>query len=257
MKIKNKILNIISILIKELIRDKIFISFGIGAVLLVLSSLILNEMVVGVKIKATKDLGLSVMQLFAFLIILFPGISLINNDVGKKSLYFIFSKKVSRTQYLVSGYISILISIFISIIITGFFVYLLTLLQNESWLLPILINSFLVFFEMLILTSFAILFSVITSSQLSMFLLLLVYIIGHTIKNAILILENSKNLFLKYFLIFIYTVIPDLEYFNKKTELLYSISIKNSYYINVMMYSISFSVLVFLLANYLFERKEI
>ena len=257
MRVKNKIFNIAGILIKELIRDKIFISFGIGAILLILSSLILNEMVVGVEIKATKDIGLSIMQLFAFLIVLFPGISLINNDVGRKSLYFMFSKKVTRTQYLISGYISILFSILVSLIITGLSVFIISFLQKQSWIQPILINAFFVFFEMLILTSFAILFSVVTSSQLSMFLLLLIYIMGHTIKNAILILENSKNLFLKYFLILIYTIIPDLEFFNKKTELLYSININSSYFIYAMIYSISFSVLIFLLANYLFERKEI
>jgi len=53
------------ILFRELVRDRIFLTLGATAFFLVATSLILNEMVVGDRLKASKDLGLSQLNLFA------------------------------------------------------------------------------------------------------------------------------------------------------------------------------------------------
>ncbi len=245
------------LLYRELVRDKIYISVFIGASILILSTIILNEMVVGEKIKATKDLGLSILNLFSLFIILFLGINLITRDISQKTLYFLFAKPVSRSDYLKGGYISIILSLIIGILLLIIVIGTLSFLQGEIWITGLITAGYFTFLEMIIIVSFAFLFSVSTSPQLSMFLTLLVYIIGHSIEKAAVIVEKSSNLILKYFIKIIYPILPNLEFFNKKTSIIYKLDISFSYYLQSTLYAVSYSILVFFIAVLIFRNREL
>lgn len=255
--IKNKITQITFVFFRELVRDRIFLTLSSAAILLVFGSLILNEMVVGEEIKATKDLGLSILNIFSLFILIFSGVNLVSKDLSQKSLYFLFAKPVKRWQYLTGSSLSIIFLVLSGIMVIIITVFFLSYIQNEIWLSGLLIAGYLTLLEMLVILSFALLFSISTSPQLAMFLTLLIYIIGHTIEKAAQIVEKSANVGLKYFVILINGILPNLEFFNKKSEIIYGISIPFSYFFNATLYSISFALLIFLLSIYILNRKEI
>lgn len=252
-----KMKDISVILFREMVRDKVFLSLSSAAILLVLASLILNEMVVGQEIKATKDLGLSVLNLFSLFILIFLGITHVSRDVNNKTLYLLFSKPVSRWEYLLSSVVSILFSILTAIMVIILTIFILSFIQNEIWFLGLLKAGYLTLLEMLVLIVFALFFVLITSPQLAMFLTLLLYIIGHTTEQAVQIVEKSSNLVLKYIILIFHGLLPNLEFFNKKTEIIYNLEIPFSYVINATIYSITYSVLIFLFCMLVFKKKEI
>jgi ABC-2 type transport system permease protein len=252
-----KIKQISMILSRELIRDKIFLSLSAASILLVFASLILNEMVVGLEIKATKDLGLSTLNIFSLFILIFLGVNQVSKDLNNKSLYFLFSKPVDRPQYLMGGYISIVMAVCCGILVIIGTIFLLSFIQNETWIPGLLTAGYLTLLEMAIILAFAILFALITSPQLAMFLTLLMYVIGHTLEQAAQIVGKSENVVLKYFILLIHALLPNLEFFNKKPEIVYGISLPFSYFLNATLYSLSYSVLVFLIAVRVFKKKEI
>jgi len=254
---KSRVFKIAKILYRELVRDKIYISILIGAFLLILSTLILNEMVVGEKIKATKDLGLSILNLFSLFIIIFLGINLISRDISQKTLYFLLAKPVKKSDYLKAAYISVIFSLVIGMVLLIVIITLLSVLQGDFWLTGLLNAGFFTFLEMLIIISFSFLFSVGTSPQLSMFLTLIIYVIGHSIEKAATIVDKSSNLILKYFIQGIYPILPNLEFFNKKTMIVYKMDIPVSYYFHAGLYAVSYSLLIFFLAILIFNRKEL
>jgi ABC-type transport system involved in multi-copper enzyme maturation permease subunit len=242
---------------RELIRDKVFLSLSGAAILLVFASLILNEMVVGQAIKATKDLGLSVLNIFSLFILIFLGVNLISKDLNNKSLYLLFSKPVKRTEYIVGSAISVLLAVVSGILVISATIFLLSFLQNEIWLTGLIAAAYLTLLEMLVLLAFAILFILITSPQLAMFLTLLMYVIGHTLQQAAKIVEHSSNMALKYFIVAINGLLPNLEYFNKKAEIIYRLDIPASYYFDAALYALTYTVLIFLLAFRVFKNKEL
>ncbi len=254
---KNRTVLIARILYRELVRDKIYLSVLLGAAILVLSSLILNEMVVGEKIKATKDLGLSILNIFSLFIIIFLGINLITRDISQKTLYFLFAKPVNRSDYLKGGYISILVSLIVGIFMIILVIALISFFQDEFWFSGLLTAGFFTFLEMLIIVSFAFLFSVSTSPQLAMFLTLLIYVIGHSIEKAAIIVDKSSNLILKYFIQIIYPILPNLEFFNKKTAIVYDLDISFTYYLQASLYALSYSILIFFIAVLIFKKREL
>jgi ABC-type transport system involved in multi-copper enzyme maturation permease subunit len=249
--------DIVFLLWRELIRDKIFISLSAAAMVLVFASLILNEMVVGQEIKASKDLGLSVLNIFSLFILIFLGIHLVSKDINNKSLYLLFSRPVKRWEYLVGSTISIFLAVLAAVAVIITTIFLLTCLQNEFWIGPLLIAAYFTLLEMLLVLAFAILFALIASPQLAMFLTLIMYVIGHTLQEAAQIVDRSANTVLKYFILLGSALLPNLEYFNKKPEIIYGLDLPFAYFLNAAGYSLSYTVLVFLLCIYLFNRKEI
>jgi ABC-2 type transport system permease protein len=256
MRIQN-IKHIALIMFRELIRDNVFLSLSGAAILLVFASLILNEMVVGQVIKATKDLGLSVLNIFSLFILIFLGVNLVSKGLNNKSLYLLFSKPVNRSEYLIGGSISILMAVVSGIVVILGTIFLLSFLQGETWLAGLLTAGYLTLLEMMVLLAFAILFVLITSPQLAMFLTLLMYVIGHTIQQAAQILEQSSNVVLKYFIVMMNGLLPNLEYFNKKSEIIYHLEIPAAYYFDTALYALTYTLLIFLLSFRIFKSKEL
>ncbi|MCP4219985.1 MAG: hypothetical protein GY765_35465 [bacterium] len=254
---KNKTAAIALLFSRELMRDKVFHVLASGAVLLIPASLILNEMVVGEEIKATKDLGLSILNVFSLFVVIFSGVNLVSKDMGRKTLYVLFSRPVKRYQYLAGSGLSILFCLTAGIVIIMAAVFFLSILQGEAWLPGLLTAGYLTLLEMLIILSFALLFAVFTSTQLAMFLTLLMYVMGHTIAKAALIVDNSANTALKYFIIAINGILPNLEFFNKKPEIIYGLNIPFSYFLDATLYASAYSLLIFMAAVYILNRKEI
>lgn len=254
---KNKTAAVAFLFFRELIRDKVFLALSSGAVLLVLGSLILNEMVVGEEIKATKDLGLSILNIFSLFILIFSGVNLVSGDLSRKSLYFLFSKPVNRLQYLAGTSVSIILCLAAGILVIIGTVFFLSFIQGEIWISGLLTAGYLTLLEMLIILSFALLFAVFTTPQLAMFLTLLVYVIGHTVEKAGNIVETSANPVLKYFIVIVGGLLPNLEFFNKKSEIIYGSAIPFTYFLHASIYSFAYALLVFLLAVYILNKKEI
>jgi ABC-type transport system involved in multi-copper enzyme maturation permease subunit len=254
---KSKISRVTVIFFRELIRDKVFLTLSAAAMLLVLGSLILNEMVVGEEIKATKDLGLSILNIFSLFILIFSGVNLVSKDLNQKTLYFLFAKPVNRRQYLTGSSLSIMFTVLSGILVIIATVFLLSFLQGEVWITGLLTAGYLTLLEMLVVLSFAVLFAVSTSPQLAMFLTLLVYVIGHTIDKAANIVEKSANVVLKYFIIILNGLLPNLEFFNKKSDIIYGTAIPAGYFLHATLYSLCYTLLIFLIAVYILNRKEI
>ena len=254
---KSKISGVALLFFRELVRDRVFLTLSAAAMLLVFASLILNEMVVGEEIKAVKDLGLSILNIFSLFILIFSGVNLVSRDLNRKTLYFLFAKPVNRRQYLTGSFLSIVFTVLSGILVILAVVFLLSWLQGEVWLGGLLTAGYLTLLEMLVVLSFAVLFAVSTSPQLAMFLTLLVYVIGHTIDKAAHIVEKSANVVLKYFIIVLNGLLPNLEYFNKKSDIIYRVAVPAGYFLNATLYSLSYTLLIFLIAVYILNRKEI
>ncbi len=252
-----RIKDISILLFRELIRDKVFLSLSGAAVLLVFASLILNEMVVGQEIKATRDLGLTVLNLFPLFILIFLGVNLVSRDLGNRSLYLLFSRPVRRSEYLVGSSISILMVILSGILVIGGTVFFLSVIHGESWLPGLVVAGYLSLLEMTVLLSFAYFFALIASPQLAMFLTLLMYVIGHTLEPAVRIVKDSTNVALKYTVIVLHTVLPNLEFFNKKPEIVYGVPLPSAFYLNSALYALAYTVLMMVLCGFVLKRKEL
>ncbi len=246
------------IIFKETVRDKFFYIIIFFSIFFVFSTLILNEMVIGEPAKVTKDLTLSSAELLTFVFLLIYGSSVISKEIESKSLYTIEAKPISKSEYIISNFFSIVFSSMLIQVFTILFgVLFIKIFYSELWVMKPLFHFYFLFWETILLSSFALIFSVVFSSNFSMVMFLFLYVAGQSINSALESIREGAGVGISGFLNIIKFIIPNLNFFDYKTELLYSLQIKNSLFFLVPVYSLSYTLLLLYFSVVLYERKQI
>lgn len=196
----NRIWALAIITYKEGIRNRSI--FGVLAFALFMSGL--NIAVAGFFMrqvgKVTVDMNLSALTFSGLLLVLFVALQLIAKDIDKKTIQLVFSKPVSRGEYICGKYFGILLFVFVSlallVILSSSTVYFLFNAYPKyfigfSWYIYFLAIVF-IFVQIAVLSSIVILFSSLTTSSFaSLVFSICVYIVGVTIEDIVFYVESS------------------------------------------------------------------
>ncbi|MDP8243951.1 MAG: hypothetical protein P9L94_07710 [Candidatus Hinthialibacter antarcticus] len=223
----NKIWTIAMNTYKEAVRNKVFYIILVFAIGLLFMSTVLATLSLGEDDRIIKDLGLSAINLFGLLLSIFVGVNLIFDELDKRTIYTIISSGATRYQFILGKFLGFFITITVNICIMGFLLCGLIVFWSGGAGLPaVILAIILMLFEMMIVISFALLFSSFSTPVLSAFLTLVCWIIGHMSED---LLEWAKQLserdgavVMANFLKGIYYVIPNLELYNIKNQVVYS-----------------------------------
>lgn len=215
---------------REAVRNRILYLILFFSLLLIGSSGVLGELTTSDKEKIIKDLGFAAISWFGLAISVFLGVSLVYNELEKKTIYTIVSKPISRWQFLLGKFAGLMLTIYINVLIMTFFflfilhyhgaekhddvgfasavagalykgvISLFTWTGFESadagwWsdfsatrnIMPVICATCI---ELLIVTSFAILFSSFSTPFLSMILTVSTWAAGRMNEDIVLFAEN-------------------------------------------------------------------
>ena len=175
---------------REAIRDRILYGFLFFAICLILFTLVLGQLSFNEEIRATVDIGMAGISLFAILMAIFLGISLLHKEIEKRSLYLILSKPVSRPAYMVGKFMGLTGTMVVQILLMTI-VWLIVLgIQGKAPSSGLAVAVVLIVFETMLVISLALFFSSFSSPFLSGLFCLGIFIAG---RNADLIAELAKR----------------------------------------------------------------
>ncbi|GAB4325246.1 MAG: hypothetical protein Kow0059_21200 [Candidatus Sumerlaeia bacterium] len=121
---------------KEAIRNRILYILLIFALLLMASSGVISDLSIAAHDRIIKDLGVFGISAFGLLIAVFVGISLIYNEMDKKTIYTIISKPINRSEYLLGKFLGLLLTIYVIMLFMTFFfmavVYYFQYMSDEN-----------------------------------------------------------------------------------------------------------------------------
>jgi ABC-type transport system involved in multi-copper enzyme maturation permease subunit len=167
---------------REAVRDRVLYNLVLFVLLLTACAIFISELSGGEERRITINLGLSAMLLFGVFISIFVGVGLVYKEIERRTVYAIFAKPVGRGEFLLGKYLGLSLTLLVNVIVMGAGLSL-ALLYVSHGLDPLVFRIwpavFLIYFELLILTSFALLFSTFSSPALSALLTFFVFIIGH------------------------------------------------------------------------------
>ncbi len=252
-----KILSLSWEIFKEISREKIFYGLLFLGTFFLLSSVILQEMVVGEKFKVFKDIGLLSPSITGVLFITVVGANIIAKEINAKTLYVILSKPISKNGYILSNFFALILLSTTIIFLITLFGWIFLLINGENWLSGFLIGAYFLFFELLLLSSISIFLSTFLSPYLSMITLFIIYISGHSLSNAIQLSQFAKNPPLQYFLKALSYIFPNLELFNFKINLVYNLSFSKIAFLYSPLYSIVYSLIFISLSFIVFSKREL
>lgn len=241
---------------REAVRDKILYSILFFAILMIGSSLLFTRLTLGESIKIVQDIGLASISIFGTLIAIFVGISLVNKEIERRTVYTIISKPIRRWEFILGKYTGLLVTLLLEVLImTTCFMALLYYDTNKLWysLLPAIA---LITVELCLITAFAILFSSFSTPTLSSLFTLSVYVVGHSTEDIRRFGGDSEIEFVKKGSEILYYILPNLENFNVKNQVVHDVAISPMQYQYGILYGVLYSSIVLILSMTVFSWRD-
>lgn len=191
---------------KEAIRNRILYVILIFALLMILFSGVVSELTIASTEKILMSIGFTSINIFGVAIAIFLGVSLVYNELEKRTIYTIVSKPIGRWQFLLGKYFGLLMTVYVNVLVMTL-VFLASMhFHRESIAggnvvaaagISVLraVHTFFVWnaydvtanimqviavtaLELAVVTSFAVLFSSFSTPTLSMFFTVLTFVAG-------------------------------------------------------------------------------
>ena len=197
----------------EAVRDRVLYNLVIFVLLLIAGAIFLGELSGGQERKIIIDLGLSTMLLFGVFISIFVGVGLVYKEIERRTVYAIFSKPISRGEFLIGKYLGLCLTLLVNVVIMGVGVSLALLFVHRGWE-PLIVTIWpailLIYFELMIITGVALLFSSFSSPALSALLTFMVFIIGHFSADLKNLASSMDSVVARGLFILLYYLLPNL-----------------------------------------------
>jgi len=243
--------------LREALRDKILYLFLGFAVALLVSSKVFGILTVGDQAKIIKDMGLAGIQFFLMLIAVMMSVLLISREIDSRTVYYILAKPVRRWQFLLGKYVGLLATVLINLALMSLVLVVLVRLYSGNLDLTLLIATGMIGVEMALLVAFATLFSVLTRPILGSVFTLAVFVVGHVSQDLWLLTRHLPGSLGRTLVSMLYYVVPNLERFNFKTEVVHQLAITPAALGFSLIYGFAFTAVVLLLACLRFEGKDL
>jgi ABC-type transport system involved in multi-copper enzyme maturation permease subunit len=251
-----KIVAIAGITFKEAKRDRILYLLFFFAGLGIVASRVLAILTVGDRIKIIKDVGLASIGLFGVLMAILIGTGLVYKEIDKKTIFTLLAKPLHRGEFILGKFLGLVLTLFVmtaamSLIFLAV-VYAHTL-KIES---ALLVAIGYIFLELVLITAVAVLFSSFSTPILSSLFALAFYLIGHLSWGLELIIKKMLPGTGRTLVRALYLVLPDLENFNFKTEVVHGLPIPSGIYLSSFLYGVCYTAFILVLAVVIFRRRD-
>ena len=162
----NAMLLIATNTVRQTIRQRLFynlVFFGIGMVLLAMT---VGNITFGYADRVVRSIGLSGVSITVDLMALLVGVSLIHEEIDRKTLFVVLARPLSRSQYVLGRYLGLLAATFIMLVgLSIVFAIVLTLVRGSLTTLDVVALA-LAFPEAAILGGIGVVLSCFTTPSL-------------------------------------------------------------------------------------------
>jgi ABC-type transport system involved in multi-copper enzyme maturation permease subunit len=243
----------------EAVRDRVLYNLVLFVLLLTAGSIFLGELSAAQESKIIIDLGLSAMLLFGAFIAIFVGVGVVYKEIEKRTVFAIFAKPVSRGEFLVGKYLGMALTLLVNVAIMGVGLSLALLYVRQGWD-PLIINVWpailLIYFELLIITAVALVFSSFSTPALSALLSFLVFIIGHFSADLKSLAVSTGATPARLFFTALYYALPNLSNYSYITPAAHGELPSAGFAGMVIVYAIIYVFILLAVATFIFSRRN-
>ncbi len=247
---------------REAIRNRVFATLILFAIALLLLTLAVSSASLHEEIRLMKDVGLFFVSIFSVIIAVFIGTSLVYKEIERKTIYTIAPKPVYRFQILIGKYLGLAVTIAIQLAFMG-----AVLALNFFWLdahfgIEMIEALWLIYVEVLIVMSVAIVFSSFSTPFLSGLLTVGVFIVGRFVDQLLtlqLVRLEEQTPFtqgIQSIIRLIARITPDLSLYDVTPQVVYAETIPWSFVGHATLYGFCYAGLALVIASFLFSRRD-
>jgi ABC-type transport system involved in multi-copper enzyme maturation permease subunit len=241
---------------RETIRNKILYAILGFALLVIGLSYFLADLSVGELTRIIADVGLASIHIFGVVMAVFLGITLVSQEVERKTIYLILSRPVPRWEFIVGKAFGLSMTLALTTLIMSVTLFLVHAGYGREPEPGILIASAGIYLELVMLVCLASLFSTFTTSVLSAMFTLSMFVIGHVSKDLLVFGGRADSGGVRWLSRILFYALPNLEYFNWKNGVVYGEVRSPGILLPAVGYLVCYGASVLLLACLLFSRKD-
>ncbi len=261
---------------REGIRKRSYIGFLILSLLVIFGASFItsfmNQRMVGeaqtdIDLKLIKDICVTTISIFGMLITVFISASMVPNEMENKVVYSVLSKPLNRFQYLLGKFMGIQAIILLNLLLMGGLFFVALYLRQGIPPTLLLWSILLTYFEFLIVSAFTFAISCTsTSAVLPTIAGLFIYITCNLTQYLKDVIERAGQTGEKLDELIgglarvLYNVLPNLQYFSLKTQIVNSPPNDPPADVlipNLIIYGLVYAMVGFILAYWVFRRKEL
>jgi ABC-type transport system involved in multi-copper enzyme maturation permease subunit len=251
-----KIGAIAGITFKEAQRDRVLYLLFFFAAVGILAARVLAVLTVGDRVKIVKDVGLSSISVFGVLMAILIGTGLVYKEIDKKTIYTLLAKPLHRAEFILGKFLGLVLTLFVMTAAMAAIFLAIVYAHTLKIEIGLLVAIAYIFVELVLVTAVAILFSSFSTPILSSLFALAFYLIGHLSWGLELILKKMAPGPGRTLVRALYAVLPDLENFNFKTEVVHGLPIPPGLYLSSLLYGVCYTAFVLILAVLIFRRRD-
>jgi Cu-processing system permease protein len=238
-------------------RNRVAWSLLFFCLLLILTSYLFEEVTIASFDRIVRDVGMAAMSGFGVLLAIFLGVNVVTREVERRSAYFVLAKPIARWQYLLGKMLGVWLMLAVCLaLMLGAFLFE-TLVYRGPVQLVMFQAFWLLLVEILLLTSFSILVSTFSSSIISAFISLGLFVSGHLTSDLFLLSEKSRAGTRRLVGTVLFYALPNLDRLNLKTQVSLLTPVPATTVISNSLYGLLYVVAFFVLAVAIFRRRDL
>jgi Cu-processing system permease protein len=249
---------------RETIRDKVLYGILFFAVAFIMFTMVLGELSLHEEKRIIADLGLAGISFISLLLAVVLGVGMLYKEIDRKTLYPILSKPITRWQFVLGKYVGMNLTLLIQVVLMAVVFSIVLIIKGGRLTMPFLFSLYLIYVEILGVTSIAVLFSSFSTPFVSGMLTLGVFIVGRNLDLLEVFIRKGKVGPLADLLAYVPHVFPNLYLFYPSGRAVgdHWISIHQSfvqvdYLFKATGYGILYAAVCIMLAMAIFSKRDL
>jgi Cu-processing system permease protein len=241
---------------RETIRDRILGVIILFALALIVASLWLASISLGQGDRMIKDFGLVAVSFFGLIVAAFVAASLVRKEVEKRTVFIIFSKPVSRSEFIWGKFLGLAATMFAVLAGMTVFLFLLAWVVARSPSGSLLLAGLLIYLQLLVVMALTILFSTMTSAVLASVWGICLYAAGELSHNVLSLSQAGHSGLAHVASSVVFYVVPNLSAIDIRAPIVGEGSVAWGSLAAWCGYLLAYLVVVLFATTWIFRRKE-
>lgn len=247
---------------REAVRNKILYSLLFFAVLVILSALAFGTLTLHEEVRMTRDIGLFGIDFFGVVIAIFVGVNLLYKELDLKTVYTILPKPMQRWEFVLGKWLGMLLTLAVQVGLMALVLGAALAFQGARFDVPMAKAVWLLFLNVMVVTSIAVFFSAMSSPFLSGFFALGCFVVGRSLPE-IRALGAKSGEATRTLLDLGSQILPNLHLFYPSGTIIGAerVSVHETfvgfdYLVSTTAYGVGYSVIVLALAMLVFRKRD-
>lgn len=242
---------------RETIRNKVLYNILLAAGVVLFLSMSFGDLSIFSRVQVMADFGLTTMSITGLLLAVFIGVGMLGKEISSKTIYMVVTRPVSRESFITGKFAGLFVILVLNLILVGLvFMFSIHVLGSAikiklGWAILLIIM------EMGVMVAASIFFSTFSTPTLAAIFTIGFYICGHLNDLVGIGAQQQNNPLWSGALKVIYYILPNLEHFNIRTQVVYDMSIPQGYVFTAVCYGVFYIALLLIFSIVFFSEKDL